>query len=311
VSSPSDACRVLTVSLPRYAFKFDYSPDNSQKQDINSNGGQGIALRHTKDIADLEDLVSDIIEWLSELYKGSRGFELGTFDKNLLSTTMNAQSAKWEPLAHGYILDVVHLAHRFVTCLLRHVCPTARVREGIMSVLMEPLLDIYRRALEQVQFILRVEQSNPQTINHYFNDNLEKSRQKRLRASLEKHATVQASPFGGVPHSTIALDDIVKNHPMSNAQHTVFEVHDILKAYYKVARKRFVDNICMQASAFMLVNGPNNPLKILSPQFVSSLSDEQLEEIAGEDIGLRRRRIALVKEVKDMEVGKKILAGVS
>jgi hypothetical protein len=313
---------VLTVSLPRYAFKFDYSPDNSQKQDINSNGGQGIALRHTKDIADLEDLVSDdrliddkicsnIIEWLSELYKGSRGFELGTFDKNLLSTTMNAQSAKWEPLAHGYILDVVHLAHRFVTCLLRHVCPTARVREGIMSVLMEPLLDIYRRALEQVQFILRVEQSNPQTINHYFNDNLEKSRQKRLRASLEKHATVQASPFGGVPHSTIALDDIVKNHPMSNAQHTVFEVHDILKAYYKVARKRFVDNICMQASAFMLVNGPNNPLKILSPQFVSSLSDEQLEEIAGEDIGLRRRRIALVKEVKDMEVGKKILAGVS
>jgi hypothetical protein len=98
---------------------------------------------------------------------------------------------------------------------------------------------------------------------------------------------------------------------MSNAQHTIFEVHDILKAYYKVARKRFVDNVCMQASGFLLVTGPNNPLKILSPQFVSSLSDEQLEEIAGEDIGLRRRRIALAKEVKDMEVGKKILAGVS
>jgi hypothetical protein len=98
---------------------------------------------------------------------------------------------------------------------------------------------------------------------------------------------------------------------MSNAQHTVFEVHDILKAYYKVARKRFVDNVTMQASSFVLVNGPNNPLKILSPQFVSSLSDEQLEEIAGEDIGLRRRRIALAKEVKDLEVGKKILVGIS
>jgi hypothetical protein len=177
---------MLTVSLIRYAFKFDYSPETSQKQDINSNGGQGLATRHTKDIADLEDLVSDerliddkirsnTIEWLSDLYKSSRGFELGTFDKNLLATTMKTQSAKWEPLALGYILDVVHLAHRFVTTLLRHVCPTARVREGIMSVLMEPLLDVYRRAIEQVQFILRVEQSNPQTINHYFNDNLEKS----------------------------------------------------------------------------------------------------------------------------------------
>jgi hypothetical protein len=98
---------------------------------------------------------------------------------------------------------------------------------------------------------------------------------------------------------------------MSNAQHTVFEVHDIFKAYYKVARKRFVDNICMQAGTIMLVSGPNNPLKILSPQFVSSLSDEQLEEIAGEDLGLRRRRIALAKEVKDLEVVKKILAGIS
>ncbi|KAG9572223.1 dynamin GTPase, partial [Aureobasidium melanogenum] len=198
----------------------------------------------------------------------------------------------------------------FVTTLLRHVCPTARVREGIMSVLMEPLLDIYRRALEQVQFVLRVEHSNPQTINHYFNDNLEKSRQKRLRASLEKHTTVQTNGYG-VPRSTIALDDIVQNHPMSNAQHTVFEVHDILKAYYKVARKRFVDNVCMQAADYLLVTGPNNPLKILSPQFVSALSDEQLEEIAGEDIGLRRKRTALAKEVKDMEIGKKILAGVS
>lgn len=141
------------------------------------------------------------------------------------------------------------------------------------------------------------------TCQHY-------SRQKRLRASLEKHATFQTNGHG-VARSTIALDNIVQNHPMSNAQHTVFEVHDILKAYYKVARKRFVDNICMQAADYLLVTGPNNPLKILSPQFVSALSDEQLEEIAGEDIGLRRKRIALAKEVKDMEIGKKILAGVS
>ena len=177
---------MLTVSVPRYAFKFDYTPETPEQQDTSSNGGQGLAVRHTKDIADLEELISDdrliddkirsnTIEWLSELYKSSRGFELGTFDKNLLARTMKIQSEKWEPLAQGYILDVIHLAHRFVTALLRHVCPSARVREGIMSVLMEPLLETYRRALVQVQFILRVEHSNPQTINHYFNDNLEKS----------------------------------------------------------------------------------------------------------------------------------------
>jgi hypothetical protein len=109
----------------------------------------------------------------------------------------------------------------------------------------------------------------------------------------------------------VALDDIMQNHPMSNSEHTIHEVHDILKAYYKVARKRFVDNVLMQAADFQLVTGPKNPLKLFSPQFVSNLSDEQLEEIAGEDVGLRRKRVALAKEVKDLEVGKKILAGVS
>lgn len=94
---------------------------------------------------------------------------------------------------------------------------------------------------------------------------------------------------------------------MSNAKHTIWELHDTLEAYYKVARKRFVDNICMQAADFQLVTGPRNPLKLFSPQFVGSLSDEQLEEIAGEDAGLIRKRATLKKEVADLELGKKIL----
>jgi hypothetical protein len=169
-----------------YAFKFDYSStDSPEEEQSSSNESESLPLRVTEDLTDLEDLIdgdrflheevqSNIIEWLSELYKGSRGFELGTFDKNLLSRTMRAQSAKWEPLATGYILDVIHMAHSFVTDLLRLVCPSGWIRDGILSVLMEPLMEIYRRALAQVHFILDVEHNNPQTINHYFNDNLEK-----------------------------------------------------------------------------------------------------------------------------------------
>lgn len=169
-----------------FKFKFDYSEsESSEKQNGKGNGANGLILRTTTDQPDLEDLISgdrvlddsvqnNIIEWLEDLYKGSRGFELGTFDKNLLSRTMKAQSAKWEPLAHGYILDIIHMAHAFVTDLLRRVCPTSRVRDGIMSVLMDSLMETYRHALEQVQFLLSVEHNNPQTINHYFNDNLEK-----------------------------------------------------------------------------------------------------------------------------------------
>jgi hypothetical protein len=41
---------------------------------------------------------------------------------------------------------------------------------------------------------------------------------------------------------------------MSNIEHAVQDLHDILRSYYKVARKRFVDNICMQAAGYLLIN---------------------------------------------------------
>lgn len=92
---------------------------------------------------------------------------------------------------------------------------------------------------------------------------------------------------------------------MSNSQQTVQDIHDILKSYYKVAQKRFTDNICMQAADFYLVTGPESPMKLFSPSWVYNLSREQLESIAGEEPSLRRKRRQLRKQVKELEAGKK------
>ncbi|TIA32625.1 dynamin GTPase [Aureobasidium pullulans] len=279
-----------------------------------------VEVRTTESLPDLEELLSgdlettyvsgdiksNTIEWLTNLYSSSRGFELGTFDKNLLSRTMKIQSTKWEPLARGYIFDIIHIAHSFITSLLGAIRLENCVKDALLSVLMEPLIETYRRAIEGVSFILHVERSNPLTINHYFNENLSKAREDRLRSSLDKHAGDYVDIDGQVSR-VVTLEKIVQSHPMSNSEHTVFELHDILESYYKVARKRFVDNVCMQAADFNLVTGPHSPLKLFSPQFVNSLTEEQLEEIAGEDAAVKRKRDALTKEVADLQVGKKIL----
>jgi hypothetical protein len=94
---------------------------------------------------------------------------------------------------------------------------------------------------------------------------------------------------------------------MSNAEHVILDIHDILKSYYKVARKRFVDNMCMHAN-YHLVTGPVSPLRLFSPTFVNKLTDEKLEEIAGEDRAIKRERFALEKEIAGLEAGKKVLA---
>jgi hypothetical protein len=95
---------------------------------------------------------------------------------------------------------------------------------------------------------------------------------------------------------------------MSNVELVVQEIHDILKSYYKVARERFADNLCMQAADYYLVTGPCSPLKLFGTTFVSGLSEEQLMDIAGEDAALRRKRAALTKEIADLEAGRKVIS---
>lgn len=105
----------------------------------------------------------------------------------------------------------------------------------------------------------------------------------------------------------IRLSDISHQHHMSNVEHTVQDIHDILKSYYRVARKRFVDNICMQAADYHLVTGPEAPMRIFSPSWVNGLSNQKLDEIAGEDPAKKRRRRQLGKEIEDLEAGRQVL----
>lgn len=69
---------------------------------------------------------------------------------------MKTQSAKWEGLALGYISDVISMAHTFITDLLHLICPDVRVRDGLMSVMMEELMAKYKCALDNVRFLLHV-----------------------------------------------------------------------------------------------------------------------------------------------------------
>ncbi|OJD31257.1 dynamin family protein [Diplodia corticola] len=246
---------------------------------------------------------SDILRWLMDTFMKSRGFELGNFDPSLLATTMKAQTQKWDCLAMGYISDVACLTDAFINNLLRHVCPDDDTYHRLSVRLADRLLGRYNKAFQQVQFILDVERKGtPVTLNHYFNDNLEKCRQKRMREMAAAKST--KDDYG---NAVVRVDDLVQTHSMSNKEHTVQDLHDILKSYYKVARKRVVDNLVMQGAMYRLISGPKTPLKLFSPAFVSQMSPEQLEEVAGEEPSVKSRRAQLLKEQEDLEKGRRIL----
>ncbi|KAE8415055.1 P-loop containing nucleoside triphosphate hydrolase protein [Aspergillus pseudocaelatus] len=325
------ATRVVTrdtafaEDLERYGHEYNFdtsvkkTPDSSDANSTTAPSDESedvkeFHARKTGSMPELEDVVTeqtwesvpsdnDIYEWLKQLYQSSRGFEIGTFNTSLLATSMKKQSAKWSNFAKGYISDVITIVHGFIVKTLEIVCVDRRVFNNLLSIMMDNLLDKYQCALTQVDFLLHVERNQaPKTLNHYFNENLQRCRQERQRCKLE--SKVINDNYGG---EVVRLEDLTVLNHMSNSEYTVQDIHDILESYYKVARKRFVDNICMQAADYYLVTGPETPTKLFSSSLVNKLSNDELGDIAGEDASTVRRRINLKKTISELEEGRRIL----
>ena len=261
----------------------------------------------------------EVFDWLRSIYRDSRGFEIGTVNPTLLATLMKEQSRKWVDIALGYVADVIVLTHTFVSDLLQQVCPTRRVREGVLSLLMEHLCIRYKAAIKHVEFLLAVELGGtPSTLNHYFNDNLQKwyvlnpfslasahqttSRQKRM------HNRILGKKVGHCTHGEVVrTSDLFYHEHMHNDEYTIQGLHDVLQSYYKVTRKTFVDNLRKHAGDHFLTSGPDTPLTLFSPAFVAKLTREELEEAVGEDRQVKRQRANLEKEAHDLEEAMKIL----
>jgi MoxR-like ATPase len=138
-----------------------------------------VEIRMVKDHPDIEDLTrenasvpapsgDDIIDWIDELYRDSREFELGTFDATILGVTLKEQAPNWANFTHGYISDMIAL-------VLQQIAPSRRASDGIRSLLLDDLATKYRDAIDHTQFLLHIElHGTPATYNHYFNESLQK-----------------------------------------------------------------------------------------------------------------------------------------
>ena len=160
--------------------------DNVEEEDDEDSDEQFYSVRHTEQEPELDDILHDdckvpavkptgIILWLDRVYKSSRGFEMGTFDASILPNIWKKQSAKWDDLALGYVSDIVSHVHKFIVTLLSAICEDQRVQSALMLVLMDGLVECYKKSIDHAEFILHVEKlGTPLTANHYFADNLDK-----------------------------------------------------------------------------------------------------------------------------------------
>lgn len=267
----------------------------------------------SKDIR-FDDPEEGIMVWIEGLYLRSRSIDLGTFGGSILSSAFKEQSSKWRGMTKAYVSKVIMVIHRFLIIALKILCTDSRIREEIWSSILDDVLNRYKMAMEQAMFLVSVERDKrPYTLNHYFNENLQIARGNRMAKLLESKArkeVIVGHNAKAMISDTLIVDlNSVKNATTSksNVEHVKEEIHDILCSYYKVARKRFVDNVYHQAIDHYLLTGPLSPLVVFSQEWVIKLKAEQLETIASESITTKERRATLTTTINDLEMAMRIL----
>ncbi|KAK1624560.1 dynamin family protein [Colletotrichum phormii] len=252
-----------------------------------------------------------IMKWIEAVHRRSRGLDLGSLGHGVLPSVFREQSAKWEMIAKQYLSKIILLVHRFILTALKVVCVDTQVLQDVSSAILGDLCAKYEGGMNQATLLVNVErQLKPYTLNHYFNLNQQRSHGVRIQETLRPKARHEEPAKGWGKILVINLSDVadaVTNK--SNTAHATETIHDTLEAYYKVAYKRFVDNVFSQAVDYKLLSGPESPLRLFSEQWVLCLDPKKLLVVAGESRRTRERRERLKKEIQDLEVAMEILCG--
>ncbi|KAL4915862.1 P-loop containing nucleoside triphosphate hydrolase protein [Aspergillus aurantiobrunneus] len=220
----------------------------------------------------------NIYDWIRRIYRESRGTELPeTVNPRVLENLFRQQSGPWREIALDYISKVTVAVHDYNTK------PPA-----------------YTKATTEFSQILNDEREGIlQTVNHYYADTLNAIRDGRVRARL------QSMGFASGGQLQVDISDCMKKLHISNGDQDVNDIHDILKAYYKVALKRFADNVVIQVVERFIM-GREGPVRAFCSDMVNELDEAELLELAGEKFLTSSMRYELIGKCERFQAALKI-----
>lgn len=188
------------------------------------------------------------------------------------------------------------------SALFAKICPDADIRMKLRGNFEAAIDRGFAKARAELASLLKEERYGHLFTNgHYLADNLQAARRDRFLNGL----TRLGFKDGQMYPATVDFGHMKANLHLSNEKAAVYDIHDILKTYYNVSIKRFIDNVGNQVVERILL-GPEGPLAIFTPQCVSGLSDAEKAFIAGEDevtsetrseLGVQIERLAMAREI--------------
>ena len=259
-------------------------------------------------ILDKESIYYDI----NEQYYNSRGAELpGMVNPAVVQNLFKWQSLSWESISVNHVEEVKKITDAFVRVLLRYVCPDEELEQRIRARLTHLIEQAYDRADAELASILKSERDGVLlTLDDSYAEKLQESRRDRTLLAL-KALKLSANNDDDDKAKQERVELILNAVSLSNNIQSVNDIHDILRSYYHVARKRFIDSVAVQVvERHFLSCEEGGPACCFTPQWVGSLGADDLDLIAGEGQIITNRRANLQDKLQKWKHARKIASGI-
>ncbi|PVH84492.1 dynamin family protein [Cadophora sp. DSE1049] len=243
----------------------------------------------TRRVASKYIMRSDYLDLVKDLMVECRGRELpGTFNPLVVGDLFSRQCKPWEYITQNLAEQVHEAAATTFNKLLSEICDE-NTRSRLMKGLIQPSLSKLRQDLkEKLDELLKPHLSiHPITYNDYLTEtvqDIQGRRHDRKFDAIAKEAcgyTVKSAPKN--------VEDVALRHLLTMLQdgtrpdveeYSVSLAADVAAAYYKVALKKFIDDVSVNAVETCLVQRLPG---VFSPDVAWELSDEQVDELGSED----------------------------
>ncbi|KAL8920805.1 MAG: hypothetical protein Q9172_004345 [Xanthocarpia lactea] len=251
---------------------------------------------------------SQIYTWIREEINNCRGTELqGTLNPDVLPALFHRQVAKWKDIATSHFFKTTVITGMALELALESIYGAddivahrirVQVRQVQKAAEAQGLLQIRQRIDE-------INTRHLQTQNPIFEEQIRKARLTRFTAALERYRFKRPSSTrldGDSTENEIVVDlrDVAvlfDQIHMSNAQNLEDDVHDILKSYYELALRDFIEYVNQHVVESYLTD-PEGPVMFFNPTYVSRLPQERIAEIGAEDAEMAAKREELQARIE-------------
>ncbi|KAK6538210.1 hypothetical protein TWF694_011091 [Orbilia ellipsospora] len=243
----------------------------------------------------------EIFEWIKNEEMNSRGAELPSLTSHFIYPNLfNQITSNWQPIAEFHFRQLTIMMKKFHDAVMLAACKDEHVRHKLSERHMEQLRTLLDDAKKELGYTIEAERTSILlTENPDFLTTVDQFKDGRLMAKLD--SVTQDAPSGAVtPPTGIAIRNQVLRNVRDTinsgmSRHKLVEIHDDLRAYYRIARRRIVDTIIIQVFERKVLR---KFLELYDPKWAAGLTTEELKVLASEPSMKAQERTEVAQDLQ-------------